>query len=233
MKKVFLVIFLFTLSVSASAQLYVSFGKKYGWIHPDNLNRTVYTYNYTRQWLDQKMNYFKDLKGWEATIQGQDERVGLEVIASHLGQINIAHGIEPSGGLTGYRKIKLGIGGLSFGLTAVVVQKKHLEIAPAIDFDMHYFRVITTYSNDETFAGATGLLVVQKFKFANTFALNCNLFATKWLGIDVRPYIQLPYGKINIEGLMNELQGDENTQRERMMNYGISASIVLALGRDD
>lgn len=233
MKKIFYTLAAILIFVNLPAQNAFTFGKKYGIMHPDNINRTVYSYNYARQWLTQKMPYFSMMEGYEASWQHRGEIIGYEIVYSILTAKNDAYGLEPTGSQMGYRRISLTRGGLAGGFTFKILDKKHLEIVPAIDFDLHYFSGTTTYSNDATYAGATPEGVIFKFKLANTFAINCSLMATKWFGINIRPYYQMPWGKTNVEGLAAYWGGSgTGAQRESIKNYGVSASVIFEFGRD-
>ncbi len=233
MKKLLVILFFAAIAQTDFAQSSdFTFGIKYGWMHPDNINRTVYTYNYTRQWLSQKMDYFKLMKGWEASWQFRGKSMGLECIMDNMHATNIANGVEPTGGSIGYRKIKVGMGGISFGASGYFMKSKHLEIVPSFDFDFNFFGVHDWYANNSNFTNGQETTDTEKFKMGNTFAINFSLFATKWLGINIRPYYCLPWGKVNSEGLMYNLQGDQNVQRESIRNYGVSASLIIGIGRD-
>lgn len=233
MKKIILsILFSFTL-LCLDAQNAFTFGIKYGVMKPSNINRTVYSYNYARQWLTQKMPYFGMMKGFEFSWQHRGETIGYELVYSRLRETNNAYGLEPTGGLMGYRRIKLGMGGLSLGVTAKIIDKKHLEVVPSLDFDLYLLSATTTYSNDAGFAGASEEAVVADIKFANTFAINFSLFATQWFGINIRPYYQLPWGKANVEGLAAYWGGSgTGNQRESARNFGISGSVIFEFGRD-
>jgi hypothetical protein len=235
MKKIFFAILFSFLFIFLPAQNAFTFGKKYGWMnHLNNINRTVYSYNYARTWLTQKMPYFKAMNGYELSWQHRGEIIGYEVLYSKMKEVNDAFGLEPTGGLTGYRKITIGMFGLSAGITAKIFEKKHIEIMPSFDFDFHALFGQTMYSNEATFAGASPEAVIGQIKMANTFGMNITLFATQWLGINIRPYYQLPWGKANVEGLAAYWGGSgTGAQRERIRNYGISASLILEFGRDD
>lgn len=233
MKKLLLSILFVFPFVILPAQNAFTFGIKYGWMEPSNINRTVYSYNYARQWLTQKMPYFGMLHGIEFSWQHRGETVGYELVYSRLRETNNAYGLEPTGGLMGYRKIKIGMGGLSAGLTLKLISRPHFEVVPSLDLDLHLLSGTTTYSNDAGFAGATEEAVIADLKFANTFAINVSLFATEWVGINIRPYYQVPWGKANVEGLAAYWGGSgTGTQRENVRNYGVSGSLILAFGRD-
>jgi hypothetical protein len=234
MKKLnLLILFVCFAIVPALSQDVFSFGKKYGMMSPNNINRTVYSYNYARQWLTQKMPYFGRMEGYEMSWQHMGEGLGYQASFSRIKEVNNAFGLEPTGGLNGYRKIRLSYGGLSFGLNHILTQKKHFELVPSLDFDLHFLIVTTTYSNDAAFAGASEEGVVAKLKMANTLALNFRFFVTQWFGISIRPYGQLPWGKVNVEGLAAYWGGSgTGAQRESIRNYGLSASVFLEFGRD-
>ncbi len=233
MKKATLVLLLSFAFVAATGQNAFTFGIKYGWMEPDNINRTVYSYNYARQWLTQKMPYFGMMRGIEFSWQHRGKMIGYELVYSRLRETNNAYGLEPTGGLMGYRKIKLGMGGLSAGFTLKLISLPHFEVVPSFDFDLHLLSATTTYSNDAGFAGAEEETVIADLKFANTFAINVSLFATEWIGINIRPYYQVPWGKANVEGLAAYWGGSgTSVQREDVRNYGVSGSLILAFGRD-
>ncbi len=232
MKKIVLFLPLFFTLFSLEAQNAFTFGIKYGYMKPNNINRTVYSYNYARQWLSEFMPYFNAMQGYEASWQHRGEKIGYEFVYGAIKEINIANGIEPAG-LTAYRKIKTRMGGLSTGITAKIIDKKHIEIVPSLDLDLYLFSVWTTYSNESTFAGATEEGVISAVKVGNTFAVNISLFATKWFGINIRPYYQLPWGKANVEGLAAYWGGSgTGNQRDSIKNYGISGSLIFQFGRD-
>jgi hypothetical protein len=235
MKKITASVFFSFVLIFLQAQNAFTFGKKYGVMnHLNNINRTVYSYNYARQWLTQKMPYFRMMNGYEASWQHRGETIGYELIYSAIKETNEAFGLEPNGGLMGYRKIRIGIFGISAGMTAKLYEKKHIEIMPAFDLDWNMFYGETTYSNDAGFSGASAERVIGKIKLASTFAVNFSLFATRWFGINIRPYYQLPFGKTNVEGLAAYWDGSgTGNQRDRVRNYGISGSVIFEFGRED
>lgn len=200
---------------------------------PNNINRTVYSYNYARQWLSTAMPYFHVMKGYELSWQHRGETVGYEFVYGAIHETNIATGVEPNGGLTAFRKIRTRMGGISAGITFKIVDSKHLEIVPSLDFDLYLFSATTTYANESTFAGASDEAVIGDAKFGNTLALNISLFATHWVGINIRPYYQLPWGKANVEGLAAYWGGSgTGNQRDSVKNFGISGSLIFEFGRD-
>ncbi len=231
MKKIFFFLPLFFILFSLEAQNAFTFGIKYGFMKPNNINRTAYSYSYARQWLTTPMPYFGAMRGYELSWQHRGEKIGYEFVYGAIKEVNIATGPEPAG-LTAYRKIKLRMGGLSSGITAKIIDKKHIEVVPSLDLDLYLFSVTTAYSNESTFAGATEDGVVSAVKFGNTFAVNISLFATKWIGINIRPYYQLPWGKANVEGLASYWASGSANQRDSVKNYGVSGSLIFQFGRD-
>ncbi len=232
MKKYCITILLFA-TLIGNAQNAFTFGKKYGVMNLDNINRTVYSYNYARTWLTQKMPYFHYMQGYEGSWQHRGELVGFEMVFSRISETNTAFGFEPTSNMMGYRKIKIGYGGMSGGITVKVLDTKHFEIVPSLDADLHFFTGSTTYSNDAAFAGGTEESVIYNIKLASTLSVNFSLMATSWFGINIRPYYQQPLGKTNVEGLAAYWGGSgTGSQRENVQNYGISASLILEFGRD-
>ncbi|HEU4718888.1 MAG TPA: hypothetical protein VFU15_13685 [Bacteroidia bacterium] len=233
MKKLALFVFLSVVSlVPVSAQSYLEIGYRYGIMHPGNINRGVYTYNYTRPWLSQKMDFFKVMKGWEFSYMRRTDGAGLEFSMGRISGINNAFGIEPTTGQMAYRKIKFGTGGFSAGLRYFTMQTAHFESGPSLDFDFNFVVCETWYAHDPSFANAQDDVVFSKFKMANTIAWNFSFYAAPWLGINIRPYYQQPWGKVNVEGMANYLQGvDGDVEREKTTNFGISGTLVLAFRR--
>lgn len=231
--KNYCITFLLFATLISNAQNAFTFGKKYGVMNLDNINRNVYSYNYARTWLTQKMPYFHYMQGYEGSWQSRGELVGFEMVFSRISETNIAFGFEPASSMMGYRKIKIGYGGISGGITVKVLDLEHFEIVPSLDGDLHYFTCSTTYSNDAAFAGSTEESVFSNIKLASTLSVNFSLMATTWFGINIRPYYQQPWGKTNVDGLASYFAGSTaGNQRESVKNYGINASLILEFGRD-
>src|SRR4051794_33637274 len=87
-------------SFSAKAGDYGTFsiGYRRNYMYLGNVNRNVYLYNYTRQWLTDKMEYFTGMKGLDVSWEKRWDQAGLEIGYHNLQQKNHAEGPEPDNG---------------------------------------------------------------------------------------------------------------------------------------
>ena len=208
-------------------------GIKVGVMPLSGLNKAVAAYNEERPWLSTKMPEFRFVTGWEASWQYRGRKWGYEVSIGKVAEANDAKGMEPATSQMGYRRAKVGMGGISMGLLLRIYESEHISVLPALGFDVHFLTGSSLYSSSDSYAGATSDNEVSEIVMANTLSLNVSLFAVRWLGINLRPYAQVPWGSGNLQGILpySSTSGGEE-QAEWPVNAGISASLIVALGRD-
>ncbi|MEO6831859.1 MAG: hypothetical protein ABI378_05950 [Chitinophagaceae bacterium] len=211
----------------------LSGGYKIGMMKIGNLNSDVAAYNAERPWLETKMPDFGLMKGYEFTGQLWYEKTGFEFVVSRLRQTNDANGIETSTNRRGYRRIVAGLGGVSFGMMYAIAEAKHFAIWPTLDIDVHSFKAYSYYNTTGDFKDATPELEIDELMVSNTLSLNISLFASRWLGINFRPYCQLPWNSVSLAGLAPYAgAGNADVKKDWPVNAGISVSLLLAFNRD-
>ncbi len=227
MKKL-LVILMVVLSVqSARAENILGVGYQYGVFHLGNINRTVYAYNYTRQWLTQSMAYFHTMPGVQVHYSHVKEFWGLEFNVNTMGQTNEAYGIETSSGLEAHRKIKMGLFCWGAGASVILKRTEHLMLGFSLTFDHMRLSGTTEYSNP---LESEYMRVIVEKCWSNSIRVNLGWFPIERVGLTLRPFVMLPYRKANTEGLMYYLQGDYNTQRTSVWNYGCTLNLTFRFG---
>lgn len=216
-------------SYGASENIF-TFGYKIGGMGLPGLNNAVAAYNADRAWLSPQMPKFGLLKGWEASWQFRGGKWGFEVVMSKISEKNEAKGIEPSTSKMGYRRAQVSMGGVGMGVLRSIYDRGHITILPALDFDAYWFSGASYYSTTESYKGVTTKNDVSKIMLANTLSLNVRLYLTNWLGINLKPYVQIAWGKENLQGIV-PYNTAITAQDDRPMNAGASASLIIALGR--
>jgi hypothetical protein len=228
-----IIVFLFVLSVvTVRAEAILGFGYQFGFFQFGNINRTVNTYNYSRPWLDQKMNYFGFMQGYQLQLGWEGKHWGFEGDANLLSRSHVAYGTEPASGLVGYRKIHLKLASWDFGITRIWAKDESMSIGYTVAFTMMKFSAFAIYANDASFANSQEELCISEATLANTLRLNISVFPLERVGISLRPYVMIPWHHVYTEGLMTYLQGDTNPQRSSLWNYGCTFNLTFRLGRN-
>lgn len=225
---------LFTLlltSISSKGQQSaLSISYKASMFQPDNVNRTVYTYNYARQWLDQKMDYFEMLQGWDIRYNVQNKGKGFEFGINRMRASNEATGIQTNG-QRGYRKISLKSGSAFVGITKRFYSRKHFQLSYTLSLDWMGFKGYTFYAQgSKDFGPSEGGF--KNNRLANTGGLNILIPFGKYFGLQLRPYYQQPWSRANVEGLGEAISGasGSGTKREFIGNYGCLVGLRFVLG---
>jgi hypothetical protein len=209
-----------------------SIGYRMNHIYLGNVNRNVYLYNYTRQWLTDEMEYFTGMKGLEVSWEKRWDNAGLEFGYHNLQQKNHAEGPEPdAGGQLGQRDIMVGMIGLTCGPTVYLGGSDHFELKVGASLDADWFRINTSYNkgNPE--------LIVKDAKLGSTLWVGTNLYASRRLGVGVKAYYQFFYkNKVDIGGMPYYFQGANYPYavEDKINNYGVSLLLNIAgKGRSD
>jgi len=229
MKKLFFLFLLAFATFSLRAEGILGIGYQVGVTHLGNINRLVYTYNYTRPWLSQEMPFFKYAKGYQISFAFLSKNWGLEAGVSTLVETNEAYGIETATGLEAHRQIHVAQIAYSYGFRRVLKQTDHTEFGFTLSIDRNRLTAWTSYTNgqDEDF-----MRCLLEKTWGNTLRLNFSWFPAKPIGLSLRPFINLPWGHVNTEGLMWYITGDYNTQRGYAWNYGCTACLTFRFGHD-
>lgn len=221
---------LFVACLTHAQQSALSISYKASIFQPDNVNRTVYTYNYARQWLDQKMDYFKMMQGWDLRYSIQTKGKGFEFGVNRMRASNEATGIQTNG-QRGYRKIALKSGSAFVGITRRFYAKKYLHLSYTLSLDWMGFKGFTYYAQgSKDFGASEGGF--KNNRFANTGGLNFLFPFGKYVGLQIRPYYQQPWSRANVEGLGEAISGaaGSGTKREYIGNYGCTVGFRIVLG---
>lgn len=232
MKKLITISAMFVCMHVVHAQSYgmLGIGYQVGVFHLANINRTVYTYNYTRQWLTQKMPYFENAKGYQLHFATMPGNWGIDLAISTLAETNEAYGIETATGLEAHREIFVRQLSWSYGFRYVVKEGDHTEIGFTLSIDRNRLIANTGYTNGQE---STYMRCVLEKTWGNTLRINLSWFPVNAVGLSVRPFVTLPWGKVNTEGLIYYLNGDYNTQRGYAWNYGCTLNLTFRFGHDN
>lgn len=228
------VLFLFYL-VHANAQGNFEIGYSFGYMNSPNLNRSVYVYNYTRQWLTDKMDYFNGGKGWYVSYAKIYDHVGCEFGFSTFRERNIASGLEPTTGKVAYRRISRGSNGFYLGIPIRIVNTEHLEINFVPTADMEWNYVNTDYTHDGSFEkieeseGMGG-----GFKLGSSAGIALRFFPLNWLGVSAKPFVAFSYTKTDVGDVQRVLQGSRIpfVVPDPFTIYGVSFALIFT-NRDD
>ena len=232
MKKIIFILFLSFISYSSvQAQGYFEMGYRIGHLKCDNLNRSVYVYNYTRKWLDTKMDYFGNHgKGISVAYGQQFDLFGWEMGFSNFHEKHIAHGLEPTTGQVAYRQISYFNYGLYLGIPVRLINKENLEINFAPSFDMSFDNINLEYTHDaalKTFDES--VKATSEGKLGATMALAIKLFPVRWFGIDLKPFASFNFHKLDVEGVQYELQGaSAAVLPDSFFSYGLNLNVTFA-----
>lgn len=226
------IITLFLICTSTLIQAQGNFEVSYnlGRFNSPNLNRTVYVYNYTRQWLDVKMDYFNATKGYTVYYGALYDNVGIGFGIGHNRQTNIAHGLEPVTGTIGYRKIMYTSTRLFADLPIRIINAKHLEINYVPSIEAVNNSLVTQYGHDAEFKNIEKNEATGKYLWGTTQSIAFRFFPVSWFGLSVKPFATLNLSKTDINELMGYLQSAaiRQTVEDKFNIYGISFSIVFA-----
>ena len=232
MKKTIFIFFLSSISYSAAnAQGYFEMGYRVGHLKCDNLNRSVYVYNYTRKWLDTKMDYFGNHgKGISVAYGQQFDLLGWEMGFTNFHEKHIANGLEPTTGLIAYRSISYFNYGLYLAFPVRIINKEHLEINFSPSFDASFNNIQLEYTHDATMKSIEeGVTATSEGKFGSTMALVVKLFPVRWFGIDLKPFASFNFHKLDVSGVQGELQGAAAAELpDSFFSYGLNLNIVFA-----
>lgn len=213
------------------AQGYFELGYRFGHLKCDNLNRSVYVYNYTRKWLDTKMDYFGNHgKGISMAYGQQFDLLGWEMGFTNFHEKHIAHGLEPTTGQVAYRQISYFNYGLYFGIPVRIINKENLEINFAPSFDATLYHINLEYTHDASLHSMEETITAtSKGKLGSTMAVTVKLFPVRWFGIDIKPFASFNFRKVDVSGVMGELQGAVAAELpDSFFSYGLNLNIVFA-----
>lgn len=169
--------------------------------YPDwnNVNRQVYVYNYTRQWLTQPMAYFGQASGVHLGVGNVLGKVGMRTELYYLWESNEAYGLEPATGFTGYRVIRWSTFGTRFCLQYLPITHRFLETGLEVGLEIPMVSMTSRYRNPD--------LGEQTF---DSFFLDVPLgWSIGWpihfyplerVGLLARPYVHIPFRAVDVDG---------------------------------
>ena len=232
MKRYLILIIVLVASLCMKGQFYTYFygGYRTGFPALSNINREVYIYNYTRQWLDKKMDFFNQLNGGEIGYGWVFRHFGMYASFQAQWKNNTAYGIEPGTADTGFRVITPMIYGTDLAFQWYPVNSRYIEMGLGGSINLSAFRIPLVYRNSgdktqsERIPGATGLMP------SSTFSLQINFYPIRRLGIMVRPYYQVFYSGGDVSPMFYELQnaGFPYPLIEFPNHFGIAVSLMIA-----
>ena len=195
-----------------------------------NLNRTVYVYNYTRQWLTNKMDYFNGGKGWTMYYGVLYDHIGIGLGIGHNRQTNTSNGIEPVSGTMAYRQIIYTSTRLFADIPVRLVNKKHLEINYVPSIEAVNNSLMTKYRHDADMKNPETIQATGQYNWGTTQSIAFRYFPTNWFGVSVKPFATLNLKQTPVNDLQVYLQGAAISQPvpERFNIYGLSFSIIFA-----
>ncbi|MCP4438758.1 MAG: hypothetical protein GY810_07420 [Aureispira sp.] len=186
------------------------------------MNAIVDQYNNTRTWLDTPMPKIKFLDGFHVGIHFT-YKIPFELMWAGRYKKMTAEG-TPSGQQKGSRTLNLQYHGLSLGLIPLRLKKLPLGLGFSFDFNVLKF--------DTKLSDQAKEKVLQQFNFASSMFFTAQFPLFRHLTIDIRPYIQVPIGKVDLYPLeqkldpQNSAKHDPSLFRTNFLNVGGSISIV-------
>ena len=211
---------------------YFTGGLKYGIMRVSALNATIDAYNVRRPWLATQMPHLGKASGWEWSWQHRGEAWGFEMVFGRMDQTCNSSGVNPVTKEQVYDRISAGIGGFSFGFIRTLSESKHLVLYPSLDFDCHFFGASHSSSPYSDFKRSVEEDKINDIVLGNTLAFNVSLYATRWLGINLRPFVQVPWMSADITDVQRHLTTKADGSKIWPVNCGISGTIIVAFGRD-
>lgn len=197
-------------------------GYQIGFTDSKVMNAIVDQYNNTRSWLDRPMPKIKFLDGFHVGLQFT-YKIPFELMWVGRYRKISAEG-TPSGQAKGVRSLDLQYHGVSFGLIPFRLKKMPIGFGLSLDFNTLRFDTQKTEQPKE--------ILLRQFNFAGSLFMTLQIQIIKRLSIDIRPYVQIPIGRVDIYPVEQKLN-PKNTAKQapedfqaNFLNGGASISIV-------
>ena len=218
------------MQTKSSAQGYFQLSYDRASYECDNLNRSVYVYNYTRQWLTNKMDYFGHSQGFQMSYGYLRESLGFEIGLIQHFETHKAWGLEPDSGHDGYRRFEYYNYGyyIAFPLRFVHEEKVDFIFWPA--FKMTKNSINLTYATNPEFDNANSETVVNQGSPGIDLGLAVRYFPLKWLGFELRPNLGFNFHQADVSPVQIYLQGAWSSAYfyDSFMRKGITFSLIFA-----
>lgn len=210
---VFILSFLFSLSLSA--QFNIKVGYQYLYSNPTVHNKIINQLNIQNSTLK---NYeeMESLHGFHGLSFGARQRfgfVGLNAAMNSKFRRKSYKGNDSSTNASVYRKHFYGFRSYSVGLEFFV---KNISFGGSLDLNRFRIRAESNERTDRhTF--------FQDDNYSSTFFIATNLYGSEHLSLSIQPFVQIPFTKFDFTTLQSELNVDANldSYEEALMTFGI------------
>lgn len=199
-------------------------GYHIGFTESKVMNAIVDQYNNTRTWLTKPMPRIKFLDGFHVGLQFR-YKIPFELMWVGRYRKILAEG-APLGQPKGIRSLDLQYHGVSVGLIPIQLKKVPIGFGLSLDFNTLKFDTQRSEQPKET--------LVQQFNFASSLFISIQIPIIKQLLIDIRPYVQIPIGKVNVYPVEQSLDPQNSSKQDptlfktNFLNVGGSVSIVYS-----
>lgn len=228
--KILAILAFLTLTLSLKGQSYLSFGYTKSYYSMSNLNRYVFMYNYNRQWLDQKMDFFTNSSGFQMAYGYRfSPRFYFESELLFPHRMNSAWGVEPNSGSKATRTIKFGVSSINLNYYLNFINTGFFNVGFGCGPGISFANIKTTYLNDATKnyeEDITNDKIFLDFSFGVPLELN---FGDR-LALVAKPYIDIPFKKTDVGELQLFLQQITEEAYDKALTYGVTFSVKIIGG---
>lgn len=203
----------------------------------NNINRALYKYNVTRDWLDKEMTGLnrKIHSGWEVVIGDPEKYMEFGITSYRMS--TFANGPQPDlQNALGQKEVKISHGSLYYGIIYRLWESDMgkseviVGLAPALEMitsTVIYTADLTTNSNQEkehtSYVGG-GVRFSGSYKF----------FPTHWLGLVVKPSYHLT-GKVLVNDIHNNILNITSVYpadlADKFSRFSLSVGLNISFGR--
>ncbi len=215
-RTILLFLFVFLSSNIVFSQVNIKVGYTLGYFNPKIINNTITQWNDERPWLEENMKEMHFSNGLQLGLRQRLGPVGVEFTwHSRFSNFN-ATGTDPATDQRFDRDVFFRYNSYSLGFENYI---GNFGYGASIDGSTARFRTERTGRGDRYGLGKS------VFGLSSHFHLSLNIESNDILTLSLKPYVQVPWSKLNVFPLQEELRPNDTVNpddfKEDYLNFGI------------
>ena len=200
----------------ATAQMNIKIGYSLGYSNPKILNDITTRYNADRPWLEKSFKELHTTNGLVAGVRYRLADIGLEFTWHNKFKVFRSEGLDPATEKKYFQDIYFRYSSFSLGFENYLFEK--FGWGASIDYSNVRFRTESTDIQSR-------FTISQQKGLSSHFYLSINTRSNDLLTLSIKPYVQIPWSKLNIFDLEKSLHpsstATEDQFKEDFINFGI------------